>query len=154
MLLEPPGLFSALMNGAVCSAIAAIVWLPLSASWRDPAGRLRRRSSAISVAAGSVMTALAVRLLAGTGPLLTPGQAVWVWLAGFLVATAAIAGAAALVTRFIIGQGWWAQVDADTQGDRKRWRLVPVVVSGFAALVLGWGYGLFAAAAAAAAAAP
>jgi hypothetical protein len=152
LLFEPPALVPALSNAAICAGLSSIVWLPLSASWRDPAGRRRRLSAAITATAAFALLGLAARVLFGRGAELSTGLAPWVWLAGFALVTAGIAGVASAVTRLVFGQGWWSHADGDSASDRARWTFVPLVVSSAAGVVLGWGYNLLAVAAAAAAA--
>ncbi|WP_374472175.1 hypothetical protein [Phenylobacterium sp.] len=151
MLLEPPAVLSTLSNAAICAMLSSVAWLPLSASWRDAAARRRRRSAAIAATAGTVLLAIAARVLFGPGAPLTPHLAAWVWLAGFAAATLGIVGVASAVSRWVYGAGWWLHAEGDTAADRRRWTLVPLVVSAFCAVVLGWGYNLLAVAAVAAA---
>lgn len=143
MIFAAPTFASAGLSGLFGACAASILWLPLSASWRQPELRRRRRSAAIANTVAVALLGLFLRLTTpGLRDGLVAADAVWVWEGAFLAGSVALTAATAVLTHFRLRQGWWAHDAQDTVWDRRRWRLAPLAICTAMALVMGWGYNL------------
>jgi len=121
-------------GGMIWASIAALIWFPLSASWRQSDTRRRRFSAAVVLAASAVFLGVSARQLMpapvqGAFPVL-------IWFLGFQ-GWSLILLVVVTVTNRLRSGAWWSHAGGDSPGDRRLWAMIPAITCFIAAAVLG-----------------